>query len=431
MESLIYWLWLSSLRGLSVRAQLRLLNAAGSPEALWQTADPVKAFSAVEGIRLKDLQALSNKSLDSAQKILSDCRAEGISILTMADDAYPRCLREIETAPPVLYYRGTLMNFDSCQVTAVVGSRNASEAGLRAAARMGWELAACGSTVISGAAKGIDSYALQGALEAGGRVAAVLGNGLDIVYPAQARELYHAIAENGCLISEFAPGTKPFAQNFPRRNRIMSGLSDALLVVEAAKKSGTLITVDYALEQGRDVYAMPGSPGLDSCEGSNALLRDGAGFALSGWDVLQNYMYQYPGQLSQNETAMSPESLKAVVAREEAAARAPRKTAGKSAEKAPRTGEKNTKSGEKTASAEKNPIDNGKNTNYIDLQQLKSKLNPEESAIVDAISLDTRHVDDIISATGLAPAKVLALLTMLEVRGIVAQRPGKLFSLKS
>lgn len=159
----------------------------------------------------------------------------------------------------MLYYRGTLLDFDELPVVTVVGSRNAMRLRFGGCQKDGNQIGACGGVVVSGAAKGIDSQALEGALEAGGYVAAVLGNGLDIIYPKSSESVYQAVVNHGCLISEFAPGTPPRGRNFPQRNRIMSGLALGVLVVEAAKQSGSLITAGLALEQGRDVFAVPGN----------------------------------------------------------------------------------------------------------------------------------------------------------------------------
>ena len=278
---------------------------------------------------------------------------------------------------------------------------------------MGSQIGACGGVVISGAARGIDSLALEGALSTGAPVAAVLGNGLDIVYPYEAKNLYADVIRQGCLISEFVPGTKPLGTNFPRRNRIMSGLSLAVLVVEAAKKSGSLITADLAMEQGRDVFAVPGNVGLEACEGSNLLLQEGAMLATCGWDVVQCYQARFPDRIRRanagEQLTLSPQDAKYIYK--------PEKQEITSSE-----------AGSAESNSEKR-IDNAGKRNYIDLQRIKDQLTEDEMVLVELLRPGQKHVDDIIAESGMPAARVLASLTLLEVKGFVVQQPGKRFDL--
>ena len=411
MSQLRYWIWLTNVPGLSLTAQLRLIRDFESPEAVF-LADR-EALSAVEGLTRQELESIEKRDMRRADQVLEDCAKHHISILTMQDAAYPRRLLAIENPPPVLYYKGTLLAFDRLPAISVVGSRKASAYGLATAKRMGCQIGACGGVVISGAARGIDSLALEGALSTGAPVAAVLGNGLDIVYPYEAKNLYADVIRNGCLLSEFIPGTKPLGSNFPRRNRIMSGLSLGVLVVEAAKKSGSLITANHALEQGRDVYAVPGNVGLAACEGSNLLLQEGAMLATCGWDVLQGYQARFPDRLRHvsagEKLTLSPQDAKYLYTDEPAAQTAPAPS--------PR------------ASEPEKRIDNSEQRNYIDLQQVKDQLTEDELTIVEILRPGQRHVDDIIAQSGMPAARVLASLTLLEVKGYVQQQPGKRFDL--
>lgn len=411
MSQLRYWIWLTNVPGLSLTAQLRLIRDFESPEAVF-LADR-EALSAEEGLTRQELESIEKRDMRRADQVLEDCAKHHISILTMQDAAYPRRLLAIENPPPVLYYKGTLLAFDRLPAIAVVGSRKASAYGLATAKRMGCQIGACGGVVISGAARGIDSLALEGALSTGAPVAAVLGNGLDIVYPYEAKNLYADVIRNGCLLSEFIPGTKPLGSNFPRRNRIMSGLSLGVLVVEAAKKSGSLITANHALEQGRDVYAVPGNVGLAACEGSNLLLQEGAMLATCGWDVLQGYQARFPDRLRHvsagEKLTLSPQDAKYLYTDEPAAQTAPAPS--------PR------------ASEPEKRIDNSEQRNYIDLQQMKDQLTEDERTIVEILRPGQRHVDDIIAQSGMPAARVLASLTLLEVKGYVQQQPGKRFDL--
>lgn len=420
MSQLRYWIWLTTVPGLPRKTQLGLLERFESPEAVF-LADATTLKAA--GLTERNLQEIDKRDLRRADQVLEDCRKEKINILTMQDAAYPRRLRAIEEPPLVLYYKGEMLPFDSLPVIAVVGSRSASGYGLATAKRMGYQLGACGGVVVSGAARGIDSLALEGALSAGAPVAAVLGNGLDIVYPREAKRLYEDIVQNGCLLSEYIPGTPPLGANFPQRNRIMSGLSLGVLVVEAAKRSGSLITATHALEQGRDVFAVPGNVGLSCCEGSNHLIQEGAGLASCGWDVLEEYQARFPERLHRwnggEKLTLSPRDRKYI---EEPA---PEK-------KSDISEQKSTKSASKTKTELLKPekrIDNDQKRNYIDLQQILQTLTPDELVLVETLKDGQLHVDDIIDKSGLPPAIVLASLTLLEVKGYVTQQPGKRFDL--
>ena len=411
MSQLRYWIWLTNIPGLSLTSQLRLIRGFEGPEEVF-LADR-EALGRVGGLNRQELDALEKQDLRRADQVLEDCARLQIRILTMQDAAYPRRLLSIENPPPVLYYKGTLLPFDQLPAVAVVGSRKASAYGLATAKKMGCQIGACGGVVISGAARGIDSLALEGALSTGAPVAAVLGNGLDIVYPYEAKNLYADVIRQGCLISEFVPGTKPLGTNFPRRNRIMSGLSLAVLVVEAAKKSGSLITADLAMEQGRDVFAVPGNVGLEACEGSNLLLQEGAMLATCGWDVVQCYQARFPDRIRRanagEQLTLSPQDAKYIYK--------PEKQEITSSE-----------AGSAESNSEKR-IDNAGKRNYIDLQRIKDQLTEDEMVLVELLRPGQKHVDDIIAESGMPAARVLASLTLLEVKGFVVQQPGKRFDL--
>jgi DNA processing protein len=213
-------------------------------------------------------------------------QSSGIRLVRRADGDYPDWLRRIHDAPPRLWTLGTLVGDECPRAVAVVGSRAATPLGLAFARNLAADLAAAGLTVVSGLARGIDTAAHEGALAAGGRTVAVLGSGIDAIYPRENAPLARAIARRGAVVSEFPPGTGPWKQNFPRRNRTIAGWARATVVVEAGEKSGALHTARTALEEGRDVMAVPGHPSLAGCAGTNALLRDGAALVRDAADVL-------------------------------------------------------------------------------------------------------------------------------------------------
>ncbi|MCP4647201.1 MAG: DNA-protecting protein DprA [bacterium] len=217
---------------------------------------------------------------------LSTCERLGVNAVYIEGDGYPEQLKSIPDPPAILFYIGTSPSRLPFPV-AVIGSRRCSIYGRKTARRIASELARAGACVVSGLARGIDGEAHRGALDGGGPTAAVMGGGLDIVYPPEHSSLAGRISGNGCLLSEYPPGTKPAKYTFPERNRIISGMSSAVVVVEAGEKSGTMITVGTALDQGRDVFAVPGDIDRSSTRGSNRLLRDGAGVVLSPEELVE------------------------------------------------------------------------------------------------------------------------------------------------
>ncbi len=276
-DDAIAWVGLILLPGVGPRTIARWVDRTGSAHAAWRH---LPELLDAQADRQEVLAAW--RSLDPAA-VLATARARGMTVLTISDPAFPRLLRAIHDAPPVLFVKGSL---DDRPAVAIVGSRRATPYGLAAAGRLACDLAAAGVTVVSGLARGIDGAAHQGALDGGGRTIAVLGCGADAVYPPEHRRLAGAVAAGGALVTEFPPGTPPLPAHFPRRNRIISGLSLGVVVVEGAHDSGSLLTVDYALEQGREVFAVPGSIFSDRSRAPHHLLREGARVAETAEDIL-------------------------------------------------------------------------------------------------------------------------------------------------
>ncbi|MFR8873402.1 MAG: DNA-processing protein DprA [Oscillospiraceae bacterium] len=403
---LAHWIWLATRSGIGVRSALALLRAFPDIESLYgaRAEDYVQA----EGVDSKCLDALCDKSLSEANRILGSCLEKGIHVLTYQDAAYPTRLKHIPDPPLTLYYQGNLPDFDAEPAVAVVGTRRASAYGCMTARRMGYQIARCGGLVVSGAAGGVDTLAMKGALLAERPVVGVLGNGLDVIYPRSNRDLYRDVACRGCLISEFPPGTPPLGRNFPRRNRIISGLCCGVVVVEAPEKSGALITAQLALDQGRDVFAVPGNVDAACSAGSNGLLREGAIVAQSGWDVMEEYQSLFPEKVG----PWSGKTLLSSYPRELAELREP---PYHFAQETPINSEKN--------------VDNEDGKPYSELQELMSTLSDDERAVTSCLTDALRHVDDVIAGSGLPAARVLASLTLLEVKGLVVWHPGKFYSL--
>lgn len=248
---------------------------------------PLNALKAIKGIGVQIAEAIKNAHSDyDIDKEIELIKKSGVKVVTLFDKEYPELLRTIYDPPMLLYIKGELKEEDKLSV-AIVGSRKCTYYGLSMAQRIASELVNYKVVIVSGLARGIDTAAHKGAVKNNGRTIAVLGNGLCSIYPVENKELAEQILRNGALVSEFPMETKPNRQNFPRRNRVISGLSKALLVVEAAKKSGALITADFALEQGRDVFAVPGMADRFSSNGTNALIKQGAKLVENADDILE------------------------------------------------------------------------------------------------------------------------------------------------
>ncbi len=404
----LYWIWFAELADLSLLQKHRLLEHFHDPEEVYH-ASP----EALQALHLTDkqLRSLQQKDLAPAAQIVSDCHRKGIGVLPFCDVAYPKRLANTADAPLVLYYNGILPDWDERPFVGIVGTRKASGYGLQVAHQMGGQIAAGGGMIVSGGAFGADTAAMQGALEAGKPCIGVLGCGVDVMYPPSNRRLFARVVEDGCLLSEYPPGTRPKPWHFPQRNRIISGISDGVLVAEAPEKSGALITARLALEQGRDVFTVPGNINTASCAGSNQLLQEGALAVFSGWDVLKEYAPCYP------ETVKMPA-------------------------KPPVIPERNTdlKVAESTAvperiqnnpeNSQKKPIDNQRNSTYSVLNNKQPALTDEEQAVLALLTRHPQEPADIIARTELPSGRVLSLLTVLTVKGLVLKHPGGRVSLK-
>jgi DNA processing protein len=279
-----FWVGLSLVPGIGPAKFRRLVESLGNPEAAWKARPALLAEAGLDRRAIESLVAA--RARVELEREMEKLQRLKVGILTLEDPDYPRQLRNIADPPPILYLRGELLPQDELAV-ALVGTRMPTVYGKQAAELFARGLAENGVTVVSGLAKGIDTHAHRAALEGCGRTVAVLGSGLDIIYPSENRRLAAEIVERGALVSEFPLGTQPDGVNFPRRNRIISGLSLACLVVEAGETSGALITAEFALEQGRDVFAVPGNIFSPASRGPNRLISEGAKPACELRDLLE------------------------------------------------------------------------------------------------------------------------------------------------
>lgn len=279
-----YWIGFNLIKGIGAVRMQALVQHFGDLELAWRAA-PAELAQAGLGLKLIERVVQARQGVD-LEKLWAKIEAQGIKILTWADEAYPQRLKEIDQPPPVLYIRGDYL-LDDVFAVAVVGTRRVTAYGRQITEELAAFLAANGITVISGLARGVDAIAHQSALKAGGRTIGVLGSGVDKIYPPEHRALSEKMIERGAILSDYAPGTPPDASNFPPRNRIVSGLSLAVVVIEAGETSGALITAEFAAEQGREVFAVPGSILAPQSKGTNKLIQRGALPLLSVDDLMQ------------------------------------------------------------------------------------------------------------------------------------------------
>ena len=401
MSNLKHWIWLTLRKGLAGQNAMRVLERFGTPE-LVHAADE-EAYRLVGGLSDAAIRSLMNKSLDQADVVLGDCERYGIQLLTLQDSAYPERLKAIAQPPLVLYWKGRQFAFDNEAAIGMVGSRKATPYGVQAAMRLSADLTRKGALVVTGMAQGIDASAVRGALKAGGPVVSVLAGGIDRVYPSYHKDLYEDVAAVGALISEYPPGTEHAGGHFPIRNRIISGLSVGVIAVESKRASGTLLTVNHALDQNREVFAVPGPIDAPMSEGTNRLIQEGcAKLIMEADDVLCEFADRFPGRLKLGQGASLPQS--AVEQRLEGAA-APEAREPRGTKEKPR------------------PED----VVYLRWADCKGKLTDDQRAVLLALDGGTVQADDLVERTQIPARRVLSALTVLQIQGYVIEESGKRF----
>ena len=397
MSALSYWIWLSNAE-LSVRTKAALMEHYGDAETAFFA--PAGEFAHIEGVSRADAAILERRDMSDTARIIEECQAQGLSVISYQDSAYPSRLRNIYAPPPVLYVKGRLPAVDDNAVIAVVGTRKATPYGLKMARTIAGEIVRCGGIVISGLTHGIDAAAAEGALSAGGICVGVLGT----AHQDDAGVLYAGVAERGAVISEYAPGSPAQRSFFRDRNRITAGLSVGAVAVEAPEKSGTRLFVAEAAAQGKEIFAVPGNADAKMSAGTIDMLKDGAKPVTCGWDVVSEFEYLFPGKLR-----------KAPASRGET-----RRIEAESVENAPVL-QKETKK----------VIDKENGRRYIDLKDQLRDLSETQLKIITAVDNGGTHIDDIIETTGLGTATVLAQLTVLEIKGYIRREAGRRIALNT
>ena len=394
VDSLIYWLWLSLLN-LSPRAVTAVLQHCGDAERAY--AEESDAFHGLRGITAREAEALENRDLTAAEFSQRRCLEQKLQILPLTDPAYPERLKQIAEPPAALYIQGEFPELDKAPVLAVIGTRRASAYGLRMSRELAFQIASGGATVLSLLTPGADEAAAAGMIQAGTPCIGVLGT----AHEACRWPLMRQVVGNGAVVSEYPPGKEQFRHFFRERNRLAAGLSDGVVVVEAPEKSGTRLFVTEAAEQGKDVFAVPGNADAETAAGTLNLLKEGAKLVTCGTDVLEEYVLRFPELTNNLNREYSSDHKKTV----------------------PVSGEPDGtyNSGNVSAvSAASAPED---------LRNQLQNLSADQLALIAAISPPATHVDDIVERSGLPVAKVLAQLTVLEIKGFVKREPGRNFSL--
>lgn len=386
----IYWVWLQHALGAGSAKPRRMLDAFDSVRAFYDAGR--REWTALGIFTQRELGLMETYSLDDAARLLEECARLGHQVLTPESENYPQCLKDIHSPPCVLYVKGELPDVDVAPAIAVVGTRDATLSGRKIAFYFGFQLAKAGAVVVSGGAKGIDTAAHKGALQAGGKTICVLGCGLEYPYLRENAGLRASIAQSGALLSEYPLQTPSSKMAFPIRNRIISGLCAGTLVVEAAAKSGSLITADLALEQGRDVFAVP--CGIDNpvSGGVNNLIKNGAVPVSNAADILEQYLFRFPGKIRLNRGENAARMLGPVSS-------APKKPKGDKSEEKP----------------EHVPDIGG--------------FSADAAAVYALLSGEPVHISALEARTGLPVPRLLGALTELELGGKIEAYGGRRYSL--
>ena len=448
MKDRLFEIWFALRCGIANKEFQPLLESYGTPYDLFN-ADEAELDKLPCSQTLKN--RLADKSLREATRIMEYCKENGIGILFWQDRQYPASLRPLRDPPVLLYYKGKLPDLSRRLCISVVGTRSMSEYGKRMAYKIGYELGAVGTVVVSGMALGNDSVAATGAIAAGGQTVAVLGCGIDIVYPREHDKLFEEILKRGVIMTEYPPATPPEGRNFPVRNRLISGLSQGTVVIEGDLRSGSMITAKTAILQGRDIYAFPGNVGETNSAGTNQLISDGATIVLKARDVLENYTFLYRdaldmARLLKAETRSEPDdellarlgvSVRTVTPQKTESSTPPLPVA-QGRTRAPRenaSAERKKTSEPRSGPTPKSTAPAGKPASSVPAQgdsseRILKKLTDTQRRIFAALPLDHAVPIDHITREGFSVGEVMAAMTILEIHGLTVTLPGGLYARK-
>ena len=411
MSESLYWTWLSVKLGAASPYLNRLLTTYASAKDIFDEDD--RELLSLEKIPESVKVRLTDKNLERAERILEDCRATGIGVMTYADPRYPRILKYTDKPPAVLYFKGRPIDFDHKLCVAIVGTRKMSDYGRDMAYRFAYDLASAGAIVVSGMALGVDGMAAAGALDAQAQTVSVLGGGANVVYPREHKKLYNSILKDGLILSEYPPGASSDAIHFPQRNRIISGLARCTLVIECPDRSGALITAEKAVAQGRPVFAVPGALDMPNSVGTNLLIKNGARMATSAMDILEAFESAAFADLDSSAIGTMRYDAKKAANRYGVASK-------KDDRRVVRLGGR-TDADEDAEQASALGMEKEQKETARDFVT----MSPAEKAIYDCIPEEGEvSMELIVSASGQSVADVTMHLLSLGIKGAIAELPG-------
>lgn len=430
-ENTLYWLWLAEKCGVASKQFGRLAERYENPFDLYRLDED--EIEQLEGISAPLKAKLCEKGLEASYSILKYCKENRVDIISYGDRRYPERLKTIEDAPILLYCLGHFPDFNSSLCVGMVGTRKMSEYGKQTAYKIGYELASAGAIVVSGMALGVDSAAAAGALSSGGRTVAVLGCGISVVYPKEHKHLMEEISKRGAVITEYPPKEAPHGHNFPKRNRIISGLCQGVLVVEGSVGSGALITARKAIDQGREVFALPGKINESNSEGPNELIRQGAYAVTCSEDILKHYDFLYRDVIDysglsrakrKTDYADADRALAKYGVSTGGAPYAPRRRA----ERTEQTEEKSFPLEDKRPTpARAEPEQTKERKQSDDSGAMLATLDGTTRKVFESMPIDKAVSPDSLSALGIGIGEAITSLTMLELCGLVSSLPGGLY----
>ncbi|MBO5882800.1 MAG: DNA-processing protein DprA [Clostridia bacterium] len=441
-ESVLYWVWLAEKCGVASRHFRHLVDKYDDPFDIYRLEED--EIDHIEGIDTKLKNALGDKSLESSYSIIRYCKSNKVDIISYGDKRYPGRLRDIEDPPVCLYCLGKFPQMDSSLCIGIVGTRKMSEYGKQSAYKISYELAGADCIIVSGMALGIDGVAACGAISAEGRTVAVLGSGISVIYPKEHKKLMKEITKKGAVITEFPPFERPNPWNFPKRNRIISGLCQGILVVEGAAGSGALITASKAIAQGRALFALPGKVNESNSDGPNELIRQGATIALSSADILAEFEFLYGdvinthGHLRATEHSdLDERELKkmSVYSSTIDGHRFIEADQSKNTYEVPKKEQKSEsieakKSGKdrkEQESVDKNSTENDKENNKLTEEKINSILEGLDSTsriVYNVLPRDRSFTAELPVSHGMNISDVVTALTFLEINGLISSLPG-------
>ncbi len=421
-ENNLYWVWLAERVGIASKSFSRIVEKYDDPYDVYRLES--EEIEQLEGISPRLKEKLCDKSLEKAYSILQYCKKNRIDIIGYRNKRYPMSLRSLEDPPVVLYCKGHLPDINSCLCVGMVGTRKMSEYGKQSAYKISYELGAANVCIVSGMALGIDGVCACGTIESGGQTVAVLGCGISVTYPREHEKLMQAIIKHGAVVSEYPPFERPNPGNFPKRNRIISGMCQGVIIVEGARGSGALITASKAIAQGREVFALPGKINDSNSEGPNQLIKDGVNVVLRADDIIEHYDFLYHDTISFRGLSRAKRSA---VPCEEALEK---------------YGVASVYHKERYIPSKDSPVsveteDMGK-TEAVSQQTSVPAVSDNSESIFLGLDEGTQKIfalipdgtaftPDAVAAHGIDVGEVITALTVLEICGLVASLPGGLY----